>query len=108
MTIFAATTRRHLSLAAHMRYAAPAAQVPDDVKATMDKSAAGKEVEAAWNASLAAYKGKYPKEAAEFEGLLSGKLPDGWDKALPTYKPGESLGRSGGGGAEGSKGHSSL
>lgn len=35
----------------------------------------GAKDEAAWNANMAAYKGKYPKEAAELEGLLSGKLP---------------------------------
>jgi transketolase len=28
---------------------------------------------------------KYPQEAAEFDRFISGKLPDGWDKVLPTY-----------------------
>ncbi|MDZ8050713.1 MAG: transketolase [Aulosira sp. ZfuVER01] len=43
--------------------------------------------EADWNKAYAEYKAKYPQEAAEFERYLSGKLPDGWDKVLPTYTP---------------------
>ena len=41
--------------------------------------------EADWNKTFADYKAKYPQEAAAFELYLSGKLPDGWDKVLPTY-----------------------
>ncbi|MBD2388230.1 transketolase [Cylindrospermum sp. FACHB-282] len=40
-----------------------------------------------WNNTFADYKAKYPQEAAEFERYVSGKLPDGWDKVLPTYTP---------------------
>jgi transketolase len=40
-----------------------------------------------WNKTFADYKAKYGQEAAEFERYLSGKLPDGWDKVLPTYTP---------------------
>jgi transketolase len=43
--------------------------------------------EAEWNKTFANYKAKYGQEAAEFERYLSGKLPDGWDKVLPTYTP---------------------
>ena len=42
-------------------------------------------VEAEWNQTLAAYRTKYPSEAAEFERMLRGELPEGWDKDLPTY-----------------------
>jgi transketolase len=45
--------------------------------------------EKAWNAKLAAYKAAYPAEAAQFEQLMSGKLPDGWDKKLPTFEAGK-------------------
>jgi len=38
-----------------------------------------------WNKAYAEYKAKYPQEAAEFERYVSSKLPDGWDKVLPTY-----------------------
>ncbi|WP_448268445.1 transketolase [Nostoc sp. DSM 114159] len=40
-----------------------------------------------WNKTFADYKAKYGQEAAEFERYLNGKLPDGWDKVLPTYTP---------------------
>ncbi|MCC5658190.1 transketolase [Nostoc sp. XA010] len=47
----------------------------------------GASYEAEWNKTFADYKAKYGQEAAEFERYISGKLPDGWDKVLPTYTP---------------------
>ncbi len=40
-------------------------------------------MESEWEESLAAYEKKYPTEAAEFKSLISLKLPEGWEKALP-------------------------
>ncbi len=40
-----------------------------------------------WNKTFADYKAKYAQEAADFERYISSKLPDGWDKVLPTYTP---------------------
>ena len=40
-----------------------------------------------WNKTFATYKSKYAQEAAAFERYLTGKLPDGWDKVLPTFTP---------------------
>ncbi|MCS5706479.1 transketolase [Synechococcus sp. FGCU-3] len=45
----------------------------------------GEAAEAAWNATLADYRAKYPTEAAEFERRLRGELPQGWDANLPSY-----------------------
>jgi transketolase len=45
----------------------------------------GEAAEAAWDASLADYRAKYPAEAAEFERQLRGELPKGWDAGLPSY-----------------------
>jgi len=60
--------------------------VPQDVLNHMGKAVdRGASAEAEWNKAFADYKAKYPQEAAEFERLVSGKLPDGWDKVLPTY-----------------------
>jgi transketolase len=56
-----------------------------DVFAEGAKRGAAKHKE--WEATMAAYKQKYPKEAAEFESLLSGKLPAGWEAALPSFTP---------------------
>ncbi|MEH2423386.1 MAG: transketolase [Nostoc sp.] len=40
-----------------------------------------------WNKTFADYKAKYAQEAADVERYISSKLPDGWDKVLPTYTP---------------------
>ncbi|MBL1175014.1 transketolase [Pantanalinema sp. GBBB05] len=62
--------------------------IPDDALAHMRKAVdRGASLEAEWNELWAQYKTKFADDAAEFERLLSGRLPDGWDKALPTYKP---------------------
>lgn len=42
-------------------------------------------VEEEWNKTFEAYKAKYPTEGAELARRLAGKLPEGWEKALPTY-----------------------
>lgn len=47
----------------------------------------GASLEAEWNQTWATYKNQYPKKAAEFERMTSGTLPEGWEKALPTYSP---------------------
>lgn len=47
----------------------------------------GAKAEADWNATLSAYKAKYPTEAAEFEQITSGKLPENWADCLPSYTP---------------------
>lgn len=62
--------------------------VPDDVLNQWRKSVErGAQYEAEWNQSFDRYKSEYATEAAELERLLSGKLPQGWDSMLPTYKP---------------------
>ncbi|PSB57972.1 transketolase, partial [filamentous cyanobacterium CCP1] len=62
--------------------------VPDDALAHMRKAVErGAGLEAEWNEVWAQYKTKYAAEAAELERLWSGKLPDDWDKVLPTYTP---------------------
>ncbi|MBH8563951.1 transketolase [Nostoc sp. CENA67] len=62
--------------------------IPQDVLSHTGKAVErGAAYEADWNKTYADYKAKYPQEAAEFERYISGKLPDGWDKVLPTYTP---------------------
>jgi transketolase len=50
--------------------------------------AAGAGSESAWQGAFARYAAAYPKEAAEFERVMKGDLPDGWEKVLPVYGPG--------------------
>jgi len=62
--------------------------VPDDALAHLRQAVdRGASLEAEWNETWAQYKTKYAEQAAAFDRLLSGKLPDGWDSVLPTYKP---------------------
>lgn len=62
--------------------------VPDDVLNHFRKAVErGAQLEQDWNQKVAEYKSKYPEEAAEFERITSGKLPEGWEKCLPTYTP---------------------
>jgi transketolase len=62
--------------------------VPDEVlnrfRQAVDKGATA---ETDWNKLFSEYQAKYPAEAALFEQLTTGQLPEGWDKALPVYKP---------------------
>ncbi len=60
------------------------ADVLDHTRKAVDRGAT---LENEWNQALEAYKAKYPSEAAEFERYLSGSLPEGWDKVLPTFTP---------------------
>jgi transketolase len=62
--------------------------VPEDALSHWRKAVErGAQLESDWNDAFAAYKSKYATEAAKFEQMLSGKLPDGWEKALPHYSP---------------------
>ena len=62
--------------------------VPDDALAHLRQAVdRGASLEAEWNETWAQYKTKYAEKAAAFDRLLSGKLPDGWESVLPTYKP---------------------
>jgi len=64
--------------------------VPDDVLNHYRKAVErGAQYEEEWNKNFTNYQAKYGEEAAELERLLSGKLPEGWDQVLPTYKPEE-------------------
>lgn len=62
--------------------------VPQEVYDLYHKhSAEGAAREQEWNALFDKYKSEYPELHADFVRRLSGKLPEGWEKHLPTYKP---------------------
>lgn len=46
----------------------------------------GAKKEAEWTELFNKYKEKYPHEASELQRRIEGRLPEGWEKALPTYK----------------------
>lgn len=45
----------------------------------------GAKANAEWDSLFKSYQDKYPKDAAEFLRRTEGRLPEGWEKALPTY-----------------------
>ena len=47
----------------------------------------GAQMEDEWRKKFDAYKQAFPKEAAEFESIISDKLPQKWDLDLPKWKP---------------------
>jgi transketolase len=49
----------------------------------------GAQMEDEWRKRFDAYKQAFPKDAAEFESIVSGKLPQRWDVDLPKWKPGD-------------------
>lgn len=66
--------------------------VPTEVTAFWQQNAAQKqEFEDAWNLMFTEYKAKYADEAAAFERVMTGKLPAGWEQALPAFETGAKL-----------------
>src|SRR5262245_45949321 len=61
--------------------------VPDEVREhfTAGVGKQGKAARQQWEQNFAAYEKAFPKEAAELKTMWSGKLPEGWDKAIPTF-----------------------
>ena len=47
----------------------------------------GSAAQRAWQDRLASYRSAYPKEAAEFEMAVAGKLPEDWAADLPKWQP---------------------
>jgi transketolase len=62
--------------------------LPEDaVKFFREVGSKGAAKQSEWQKKFAAYKQAFPNEAAEFEQMLSGKLPDNWNADLPKWKP---------------------
>ncbi|MBI5847955.1 MAG: transketolase [Nitrospirae bacterium] len=62
--------------------------IPADVLRTMRKAVPnGKKDEALWNSMFSRYAKKYAEQAKTWNTLSSGKLPEGWEKLLPVFKP---------------------
>lgn len=60
-------------------------EIADHVSKAMSCVEKGAKLEAAWKAACDQYASKYPTEWAEFRQLIGGKLPEGWEDALPTF-----------------------
>jgi transketolase len=60
---------------------------PDAVDFFQGAVGAGASAEAEWKKKLAAYQSAFPKEAAELERAISGRLPDAWQADVPKWSP---------------------
>jgi transketolase len=65
--------------------------VPEEVYADFKEKIGirGEKAENDWNKLLQSYKESHSEAANEFELALSGRLPEGWEKNLPVFEPGE-------------------
>jgi transketolase len=61
--------------------------VPDEVREHFANGvgASGKAAREQWETKFAEYAKAFPKEAAELKTMWAGKLPEGWDKGIPTF-----------------------
>jgi len=60
--------------------------VPDEVYEFYHKTAKkGAQAEEEWNQLFAKYEEEYPNETSELKRLIEKRLPEGWQKCLPTY-----------------------
>ncbi|CAL9390461.1 Transketolase [Streptomyces sp. enrichment culture] len=51
----------------------------------------GREARRAWEDGLAEWREANPDRAAEFDRISAGKLPEGWEKALPSFPAGKDM-----------------
>lgn len=67
----------------------PAFFVPGDVSDFYRQAAdRGKLREEQWLSAFERYSRQYPELVAELQRVMDGRLPDGWEKALPVYQGG--------------------
>ncbi len=60
--------------------------IPDNVAEYYRKAGEkGASLEKDWDALFEDYKSQHPDLAAEFDAMRSGKLPDGWEKKIPSF-----------------------
>ena len=62
---------------------------PDAVDYFRQAVGEGAAAEDRWKKKFDAYRKEFPKEAAEYEMLVSGRLPENWAADLPRWKPGD-------------------
>ena len=66
--------------------------VPGEVKEHCSESGKkGADLNAQWKKMYEEYNKAFPKEHEELTINYDGKLPEGWDKDMPVFKPGEGL-----------------
>jgi len=60
--------------------------IPKEVGTYMGKAVErGKKQEAEWQSKYQAWASKYPELAKQWDAIMAGKLPEGWDKDVPVF-----------------------
>jgi transketolase len=66
----------------------PTFLVPDEARKPFEQARErGHKLEQEWNDLLRRYREAHPAEAADLESRLANRLPEGWQDALPKFKP---------------------
>ncbi|UNZ20014.1 transketolase [Streptomyces sp. 891-h] len=66
--------------------------IADEVLAHVRKASdRGRAMQAEWEKRMAVWRSANPERAAEFDRIREGRLPEGWEKALPVFPAGESV-----------------
>ncbi|MBO8190800.1 transketolase [Streptomyces oryzae] len=66
--------------------------ISDEVLAHVRKASdRGRAMQAEWEKRMAVWRAANPERAAEFDRIREGRLPEGWEKALPVFPAGESV-----------------
>ncbi|MGK9462504.1 transketolase [Streptomyces sp. G6] len=67
-------------------------EVADDVLAHTRRALdRGAEAHAAWDKRIATWRGERPEHAALFDRVVAGRLPEGWEDALPVFETGKAV-----------------
>ncbi|PAK22636.1 transketolase [Streptomyces sp. alain-838] len=67
-------------------------EVADDVLAHTRKALdRGAEAHAAWGKRIDKWRGAQPERAALFDRVVAGRLPEGWEDALPVFETGKAV-----------------
>ncbi len=65
----------------------PTFYIPDEAQKHFGRAVAkGKESQGEWQKLFESYASEYPDLAKEFERVMDGKLANGWDETLPSFK----------------------
>ena len=77
---------------AFYRWPEEAFHLPEEVRRVREQRIReGNAQEESWKERWEAYKKHHPGDARELESWMRGILPDGWERDLPTFSPGEQM-----------------
>ncbi len=76
-------TKRNLGWPLEPKFLIPG-EVLEHFRMALDR---GRALDEAWQKRFEAYRAVCPHKAAEFEQMMAGELPDGWDSAVPAFAP---------------------